>query len=58
MNSYQVQMNTYQVQILEENGLEFPALPFVAENEPDAVLAAAKRWYGEDCSLRHRWDDA
>ena len=57
MSDYQVQMNTYQVQIDEEDGLGFPPLPFVAENEPAAVLAAAKRWYGEDCLLRHRWDD-
>ena len=56
MNTYQVQMNTYQVQIDEED-LRFPALPFVAECEPTAVLAAAKRWYGEDCLLRHRWND-
>lgn len=55
--TYRVQMNTYNVQISEEYGLEFHPLPFVAENEKAAVLAAAKRWYGEDCLLRHRWDD-
>ena len=55
--TYQVPMNTYNVQISEEDGLEFPPLPFVADTEKAAVLAAAKRWYGEDCLLRHRWDD-
>ena len=55
--TYQVPMNPYNVQISEEDGLEFPPLSFVADTEKAAVLAAAKRWYGEDCLLRHRWDD-